>query len=107
MKNEMKKVKDGKIRDIYDLGDKAIYVYFDKIATSNIVFSETIPDKGKVSNKLTAFWYNYTKGCINNPMISINNADMPEEFQAKEYEGRTMLVERGIETLPVDRKSVV
>ena len=98
MKNEMKKVKDGKIRDIYDLGDKAIYVYFDKIATSNIVFSETIPDKGKVSNKLTAFWYNYTKGCINNPMISINNADMPEEFQAKEYEGRTMLVERGIET---------
>ena len=33
MKNEMKKVKDGKIRDIYDLGDKAIYVYFDKIAT--------------------------------------------------------------------------
>lgn len=101
MKNEMKKVKDGKIRDIYDLGDKAIYVYFDKIATSNIVFSETIPDKGKVSNKLTAFWYNYTKGCINNPMISINNADMPEEFQAKEYEGRTMLVERGIETLPV------
>ena len=101
MKNEMKKVKDGKIRDIYDLGDKAIYVYFDKIATSNIVFSEIIPDKGKVSNKLTAFWYNYTKGCINNPMISINNADMPEEFQAKEYEGRTMLVERGIETLPV------
>jgi phosphoribosylaminoimidazole-succinocarboxamide synthase len=74
---------------------------FDKIATSNIVFSETIPDKGKVSNKLTAFWYNYTKGCINNPMISINNADMPEEFQAKEYEGRTMLVERGIEILPV------
>lgn len=101
MKNEMKKVKDGKIRDIYDLGDKAIYVYFDKIATSNIVFSETIPDKGKVSNKLTAFWYNYTKGCINNPMISINNADMPEEFQTKEYEGRTMLVERGIQTLPV------
>ncbi len=34
-------------------------------------------------------------------MISINNADMPEEFQAKEYEGRTMLVERGIEILPV------
>lgn len=36
----MKKVKDGKIRDIYDLGDKTIYVYFDKIATSNIVFQK-------------------------------------------------------------------
>lgn len=97
----VEKIRNGKIRDVYDVGENLLLVFLDRVSTLNFVFSEIIPNKGIVSNKLTAFWYNYTKDIIPNYMISIDQAEMPKQFQTKEYKGRCMLVKKNVITLPV------
>lgn len=97
----MKKIGNGKVRDIYDVGDKLILVTSDRVSAFDVVLSNVVPYKGEVLNKISAFWFGFTKEIIPNHMISINNADMPEEFQTEEFEGRCMLVKK-LKMLPVE-----
>lgn len=97
----VERIRNGKIRDIYDVGENLLVVFSDRVSTLNVVLSETIPKKGIVSNKLTAFWYNYTKDIIPNYMISIDQTEMPKQFQTKEYQGRCMLVKKNVTPLLV------
>ena len=91
----MKQIGKGKVRDIYDLGNGTlVLVTSDRISAYDVVLPNTIPDKGVVLNQTSAFWFDYTKDIIPNHMISVNNADMPKEFQSKEFEGRCMLVKK-------------
>ena len=98
---KVEKIRNGKIRDVYDVGENLLVVFLDRVSTLNFVFPETIPKKGIVSNKLTAFWYNYTKDIIPNYMISIAQSEMPKQFQTEEYKGRCMLVKKNVKPLPV------
>lgn len=97
----MKKIGNGKVRDIYDLGDKLVLVTSDRISTFDVVHPNIVPNKGVILNKLSAFWFDFTRDIIPNHMISVNNADMPEEFQTAEFEGRCMLVKK-LKMLPVE-----
>ena len=97
----MKQIGKGKVRDIYDVGDKLILVTSDRISAFDVILPNIVPHKGEVLNRISAFWFDYTKDIIYNHMISINNADMPEEFQAKEFEGCCMLVKK-LKMLPVE-----
>lgn len=97
----MKQIGKGKVRDIYDVGDKLILVTSDRVSAFDLVLPNTVPHKGAVLNKISAFWFDFTKDVIPNHMISINNADMPDEFQAKEFEDCCMLVKK-LKMLPVE-----
>lgn len=62
--------KSGKVRDIYDLGDCLLIVTSNRISAFDNVLPATIPNKGRVLNKLSEFWFKYTEDIIPNHMIS-------------------------------------
>lgn len=97
----MQQIGKGKVRDIYDVGDKLVLVTSDRISAFDVVLPSVIPWKGEILNKLSAFWFDFTKDIIPNHMISIMNADMPEEFRSKEFQGRCMLVKK-LKMLPIE-----
>lgn len=97
----MKQIGKGKVRDIYDVGDKLVLVTSDRVSAFDVVLPNTVPHKGAVLNRLSAFWFDFTKDIIPNHMISIDNADMPEEFQSEEFKGCCMLVKK-LKMLPVE-----
>lgn len=97
----MKQVGRGKVRDIYDIGDALILVTSDRISAFDVVLPTIIPEKGTILNRLSAFWFERTKHIIPNHVISTDTADMPKEFQEKEFAGRSMLVKK-LKMLPVE-----
>ena len=91
----MKKIASGKVREIYDLEDgRMVIVTTDRLSAFDVILPTLIPDKGKVLNALSNFWFDYTKDIVKNHMISSDIKDMPEEFQKPEYDGRAILVKK-------------
>ena len=86
----------GKVRDIYDLGDKLIIVATDRISAFDWVEPTGIPDKGKILTSMSIFWFDMMKDVVKNHLISTDLADFPEDFQAspEQFEGRSMLVHK-------------
>lgn len=93
----------GKVRDIYDLGDRMVVVTTDRISAFDWINPVGIPDKGKVLTQMALFWFDLMKDVVPNHVISGDLADFPEEFQASPelFEGRSMLV-RKCEMFPVE-----
>lgn len=98
---EFKPIKEGKVREIYDVGENLILVATDRISCFDVILNNTVTDKGRVLNKMSEFWFNMTKDILPNHMISTDTADMPEFFRTKEFEGRSMLVKK-LTMLPVE-----
>jgi len=84
----------GKVRDVYDLGDRLVIVATDRISAFDWVLPTPIPDKGRVLTALTLFWLE-TLAPPNHLLIT-NVRDMPPAFaeRAAELEGRTCLVRK-------------
>lgn len=99
--NSMKKIGKGKVRDIYDVGENLVLVTTDRLSAFDVVMPDSIPYKGAVLNRMSAFWFKITNHIIPNHMISISNQDMPEMFQTNEFAGRSMLVKK-LRMLPVE-----
>lgn len=97
----MKQIGKGKVRDIYDVGDQLVLVTSDRISAFDTIMPSLIPYKGAVLNRMSAFWFDLTKELIPNHMISVDNNDMPEEFQTEEFAGRCMLVKK-LKMLPLE-----
>ena len=93
----------GKVRDLYDLGDKLLIVASDRISAFDYILEDEIPYKGEVLTRISLFWFDLLKDVIPNHLISSDVADLPEEFQPyKDWlAGRFMLVHKA-EMLPVD-----
>ncbi|HOJ34344.1 MAG TPA: phosphoribosylaminoimidazolesuccinocarboxamide synthase [Candidatus Hydrogenedentes bacterium] len=93
----------GKVRDIYDLGDRLVIVATDRISAFDWVNPVGIPDKGKVLTQISLFWFEYLKDIVPNHLLSVDLSDLPAEFQKEkdQLEGRTMLV-RKCSMLPVE-----
>ena len=82
----MKKISSGKVREIYEVDDdKLLLVVSDRISAFDYILPNLIPDKGKILNKISKFWFDYTKNIIPNHVISTDLKDFPEEFQTPEY----------------------
>ena len=86
----------GKVRDLYDLGDKLLLVASDRISAFDVVLPDDIAFKGEVLTKLSLFWFELLAGVTANHLISTNVADLPEQFapHAEELRGRFMLVKK-------------
>ncbi|MCU7500783.1 MAG: phosphoribosylaminoimidazolesuccinocarboxamide synthase [Ignavibacteria bacterium] len=99
----LKLVKQGKVREIYDLGEYFLFVVTDRLSAFDVIMSQGIPYKGEVLNKISEFWFNYTKDIIPNHLVSTNIKDFPKECldYAKELEGRSMLVKKA-EVIPIE-----
>ncbi|PIS29245.1 phosphoribosylaminoimidazolesuccinocarboxamide synthase [Candidatus Saganbacteria bacterium CG08_land_8_20_14_0_20_45_16] len=72
--------KKGKVRNVFDLGDKLLLVASDRISAYDSVMPNGIPDKGKILTQISAFWFDFTKNIIDNQVISANVDDFPEEI---------------------------
>ena len=77
----VKLFKKGKVRNVFDLGDKLLLVASDRISAFDSVMPNGIPDKGKVLTQLSAFWFDFTKQIIDNHMISANVDEFPDEIR--------------------------
>ncbi|AEB06170.1 phosphoribosylaminoimidazole-succinocarboxamide synthase [Coriobacterium glomerans PW2] len=86
----------GKVRDIYDAGDRLLMVATDRISAFDFILPDEIPRKGEVLNRISAFWFDRFSDMVPNHMISIDPDEFPDEFAAyRDYlAGRAMLVRR-------------
>jgi phosphoribosylaminoimidazole-succinocarboxamide synthase len=86
----------GKVRDVYDLGDRLAIVATDRISAFDWVNPIGIPDKGRILTQLSLFWFSKMKGIVPTHLISSSLNDLPEDFRAHagQFEGRTMLVKK-------------
>ena len=93
----------GKVRDIYDLGDKLLMVATDRISAFDYILEDEIPHKGAVLTQISLFWLEQLKDVIGNHLISADVADLPEQFKpyADYLRGRFMLVKK-VEMFPVE-----
>jgi len=93
----------GKVRDIYDLGDRLLIVATDRISAFDVVMPNPIPDKGRILTQLSGFWFNLTKGIVPNHIVSTEVEDYPKECQPYQemLRDRSMLVVK-TEVLPVE-----
>ena len=93
----------GKVRDIFEVGDRLLIVATDRISAFDHVLGSGIPDKGRVLTQMSAFWFARFAGLVENHLISLDVADFPAEAQgdAATLAGRTMLVRRA-EPLPIE-----
>ena len=92
----------GKVRDIYDLGDKLAIVATDRLSAFDWVNPIGIPEKGLVLTQMSLFWFENTQDIVKNHLISADIADLPEDFQdPDQFARRTMLVHK-CEMFPIE-----
>lgn len=98
----MKKISSGKVREIYEVDDdKLLLVVSDRISAFDYILPSLVPNKGKILNQISKFWFDYITDVIPNHVISTDIKDFPEEFQTPEFEGRSMLVKK-LKMIPVE-----
>ncbi|MGJ4752371.1 phosphoribosylaminoimidazolesuccinocarboxamide synthase [Leptospira kmetyi] len=84
----------GKVRDIYDLEDKLILSSSDRISAFDVVFPQTVPDKGKVLNRISTSWFEFFKD-IPNHILETEVKNFPSPFRDHpDLEGRSVLVKK-------------
>lgn len=97
----MRPIKEGKVREIYDCGDSLILVATDRISCFDVILNNKVTNKGKVLTQMSKFWFDFTSDIIPNHMLSVDNSQMPADFQTPEYEGKCMKVKK-LTMLPVE-----
>lgn len=98
---ELKPIKVGKVREIYDNGDNLIMVATDRISCFDVILNNKVNRKGTVLTQLSKFWFDMTQDIVPNHMISVDVKDMPEYFQQEQYDGNSMMCKK-LKMLPVE-----
>ena len=84
----------GKVRDIYDLGDRLLFVASDRISAFDVVLPNGIPGKGEVLTKMSLFWFEFLKDVVGNHLVTANVEEYPGQLHKyrDQLEGRSMIV---------------
>ncbi|MCX5776230.1 MAG: phosphoribosylaminoimidazolesuccinocarboxamide synthase [Candidatus Firestonebacteria bacterium] len=91
--SDLKFIKKGKVRDIYELDDKLLIVATDRLSAFDVVFNQGIPEKGKVLTQISKYWFEQTADIIPNHLLSTEVADYPAlNKYAGELKNRIMIV---------------
>ncbi len=85
-------LKRGKVREVFDLGNQLLVVSTDRISAFDVVLNQGIPDKGRILNRLSCFWFNYTKGIVANHLITCDLKKFPESLNPY----RDLLIDRSM-----------
>ncbi len=91
----------GKVRDIYDLGDRLLIVATDRLSAFDVVMPTPIPDKGRVLTQLSLFWFNLLRDVVPNHVLSASDFPAPFDRFADDLAGRSMVV-RKTKPLPIE-----
>jgi phosphoribosylaminoimidazole-succinocarboxamide synthase len=93
----------GKVRDIYDLGDKLLIVATDRISAFDVIMANGIPYKGTVLTKISLFWFDFLSDEVEHHFITDDVNKFPEPFcdHGNQLAGRSMLVKKG-KVLPIE-----
>jgi phosphoribosylaminoimidazole-succinocarboxamide synthase len=98
-------VRSGKVRDLFDVGDRLLLVASDRLSAFDVVLPTPIPDKGRVLTGLSRFWFSKTTDLIPNHLLGTSPADLPadyaDEAARRDLRGRMMLC-RKAKVLPVE-----
>ena len=98
---EFKPVKEGKVREIYDVGENLIMVATDRISAFDVILKNKVSTKGAVLTQMSKFWFDYTKDVVKNHMVSVDTNDMPEFFRTPDFTGNSMLCKK-LRMIPVE-----
>src|SRR5436309_5988435 len=92
---EIKKLRSGKVREVFDLGETLLFVATDRISAFDVILPDPIPKKGAVLNQLSAFWFNRF-GSIDNHFVSSNFDYFPKQLRPfrEQLAGRSMIVKK-------------
>jgi phosphoribosylaminoimidazole-succinocarboxamide synthase len=96
---ELKKFRSGKVREVFDLGDKLLFVASDRISAFDVVLPNGIPDKGRVLTQISVFWFDFLKSITKHHFITTDLGDLGKKHP--ELRGRSMLV-RKTKPLPIE-----
>ena len=98
-------VRSGKVRDLFEVGDRLLLVASDRLSAFDVVLPTPIPDKGRVLTGLSRFWFDQTADIISNHLLGTDPAALPagwtDEAGRRELRGRMMLCRRA-KVLPVE-----
>jgi len=95
----MKKILSGKVRDVYEASpDRLVIVTTDRISAFDVILSKPVPDKGKILNAVSLFWFDFTRDIVTNHIMP---GALPEYFLKDEFEGRAVLVKK-LKILPFE-----
>ena len=98
---EYQPIKEGKVREIYDIGDYLILVATDRISCFDVILHNTVNKKGTVLTQMSKFWFDLTSDIVPNHMVSTDVNDMPEFFRQPRFDGNSMMVKK-LTMLPVE-----
>lgn len=92
----LKLLKRGKVRDVYDFGDRLLIVATDRLSAFDVVMPDPIPGKGKILTRISLFWFDRMKSLVKNHIVSSEVRDYPSECRpyADILAGRSMLVKK-------------
>jgi len=92
----IKKIKSGKVRDIFDLEDRFLFVATDRISAFDVVMPNGIPRKGEILTQVSYFWFDQTQGFQPNHLLSQPGEELPAKLAPfkKQLAGRSMLVKK-------------
>ncbi|MCC7518383.1 MAG: phosphoribosylaminoimidazolesuccinocarboxamide synthase [Verrucomicrobiae bacterium] len=96
---ELRKLRSGKVREVFDLGDRLLFVASDRISAFDVIMDDGVPDKGRVLNQISLFWFNRLREIVPHHFLT---ADLGEIGRRRpELVGRSMIV-RKTKPLPVE-----
>lgn len=98
---EFKPIKEGKVREIYDVGENLVLVATDRISCFDVILNNTVTKKGTVLTQMSKFWFDYTADILPNHMVTTDVEKMPEFFRQDRFNGNSMMVKK-LEMLPVE-----
>ena len=98
----IKKLRSGKVREVFDLGDTLLFVVTDRISAFDVILADPIPHKGAVLNQISAFWFKRF-GDVPNHLVTANFEEFPDDLQEfrEQLVGRSMIVKK-TKPLPVE-----
>ena len=100
---ELKLLKRGKVRDVYDLGEHLLMVATDRISAFDVIMPNPVPDKGMILTQISLFWFDIMQPLIQNHVVAKDVKQYPEICQsyADALQGRSMLVKKA-QPLPIE-----
>ncbi|MCK5205674.1 MAG: phosphoribosylaminoimidazolesuccinocarboxamide synthase, partial [Desulfobacterales bacterium] len=100
---ELKLLKRGKVRDIYDLGEYLLMVVSDRISAFDVVMPDPIPDKGIILTQISLFWFDIVQALVQNHVVARDVDQYPEDCRqyTEVLQGRSMLVKKA-QPLPIE-----
>ena len=94
-------IKEGKVREVYDIGESLIITATDRISAFDNILKNQITQKGAILTQMSKFWFDFTKDIVPNHMLSVDVKDMPEFFQQEKFDGNSMMCKK-LEMLPIE-----